>query len=435
MANPRETRALPAEPSRRDPSTATKVAVRFAKAAGVIASVAATAASALQGFTPQSLLLAGGTIIGAIVLMVLIAIFSRVPDDEPGLKLPARILIWTAVATAVVVTVMIVTYAGALMKQSLATTDAGVAPPAQEIRDPTTGDIPDRNRTPLPNSPSPSSRRAEPDLRKLFAVSTTVHAEAADDAIRRELRNRGSLGFRGKPLVLEGGRPEVYHLVADVLTLSKGSGIVTNGRRVEIRVNKLVAQEGSILSFAGSQPSVPTTPGSAGTSGRPGGYVVLASLDGVEGSLVVNLSGEPGGDGAAGAQGAQGTPGSRGANAVDGFGSCRSGGQDGGGGGRGERGLPGGDGGNGGAGGTLELGWSLSPQTPRVLFDSFGGLGGKGGAGGPGGPGGYGGQGGSGSTFCGGGHGGPMGPGGDTGPNGKDGSRGADGRKIPMQSK
>src|SRR5687768_16405182 len=110
MANGRDKQVRRTNSNRGDQSKATKVAVRFAKAAGVIASVAATAAAALQGFTPASLLLAGGTVIGAVVLMVLIAVFNRVPDDETSLALPAKILIWTATITAVVVTVMIVTY-------------------------------------------------------------------------------------------------------------------------------------------------------------------------------------------------------------------------------------------------------------------------------------------------------------------------------------
>lgn len=223
------------------------------------------------------------------------------------------------------------------------------------------------------------------------------------------------------------GQNTSQFFAADVLIL-KNASIVTNGNTLALFVNRLVSNNGKILSFADTDKKAATganatSSGQAGRPGNPGdsgGAVSIHVIQELEGTIAVDLSGQEGGNGGDGAKGSRGIAGVKGDSAVSDGLWCRRGGQDGSQGGPGNPGGNAGDGGPGGQGGTLFL-FQVNKDVGEgsYSFVANGGEGGFSGQPGEGGDGGPGGEGGNGSGACGGGHG------------GKDGSQGSSGEKNP----
>jgi hypothetical protein len=401
--------------------------VRYARILTAVAAAAATATSALQGFSAHSLLISGATVVCTLVLMVLIIVLSNVPQ-RAALHKPAMALVWTAVITSMVVTAIVVVSACLLIADRFRKTDD---PIPQEIKKSITeDDIPSSNREALPLKKS--SQLTEPSLMgAAFAAETpgATHLKAAE--LRDELRKRGSITLDGNQLTLDPKRTDAVVINAYTFRMRNGASIVTNGRELEIRAVNLVIDQGSITSHHAPAPSGVT--GTNGSNGVSGGRVLVAALDTYDGLLSVHLVGQAGGTGGPGTLGVSGPAGARGADAVTGLIDCRSGGQDGGAGGKGGPGGSGGRGGDGGSGGTLEFDWQLTDPHTRIQFVADGGKGGKGGDGGLGGPGGAGGQGGGGNGLCSGGRAGPSGPPGEKGKSGDDGNDGVPGKKTVVK--
>lgn len=204
----------------------------------------------------------------------------------------------------------------------------------------------------------------------------------------------------------------------------RDSTIITNGNTLTIFCNKLVSNQGRIISFtdstlkaaAGVDGNGPGLGGNPGQPGDSGGVVSIHVIEDIDGTIDVSLHGQAGGKGGNGAPGAQGAGGVKGANAVSDGLWCRAGGQDGSSGGTGFPGGRGGDGGAGGQGGNFYL-FRINKAVGEgsFRFTAEGGEGGEPGNPGAGGPGGPGGEGGNGSGPCSGGNGGATGPAGSTG--------------------
>ncbi|MFN2442766.1 MAG: serine protease [Thermoanaerobaculia bacterium] len=217
----------------------------------------------------------------------------------------------------------------------------------------------------------------------------------------------------------------------DTIIFKNDAQIITNGNNLRISARKIIADAGSIVSFAEeTRTAAAGGSGMPGLNGADGGEVRIEHVQEMQGLLPVRLHGQNGGPGGPGLPGAMGPAGERGSDAVPGIIDCRRGGGDGGRGGRGAPGHMGGRGGQGGAGGKLVLFDVSADVRKRIVFETLGGRGGDGGSGGPGGPGGSGGQGGSGAGLCGGGQPGPAGPAGAAGQMGERGSLGAAGAFI-----
>jgi hypothetical protein len=291
----------------------------------------------------------------------------------------------------------------------------------------------------IQSSPASSDESNEPELvvftrekvtpenlpqRLVIPISQSADSRSA----LRELLHKGSLTLDGSTLVVGPiGSNVALTIAVHTLTLAHGARIVTNGNKLTLQAVKIVGG-GSITSY---KPEDLTQEGSgigqSGPAGHAGGTLYLDIVQGLDGDLEIDLTGQNGGAGGPGAPGSAGPVGPRGSNAVQGLFDCRSGGQDGGPGGQGSPGQAGGDGGNGGNGGDLFVSKSLSAQISHLHLVSNGGSAGIKGLGGPGGPGGPGGEGGSGSGTCGGGHVGPQGPLGAMGPAGNRGTPGKGG--------
>ncbi|TAY34677.1 hypothetical protein ELH93_19545 [Rhizobium leguminosarum] len=260
-----------------------------------------------------------------------------------------------------------------------------------------------------------------------------VPVDITTDQFKARLKEGGNIVLDGNETIvgqIVPGSKSVAFLVLDKLELKNGAKIITNGNFLAIFVNKLVSEDGQIVSFRddsakagpGGAGQTPSEAGKPGSPGAGGGVVSIHVIDNIEGRLKVDLRGQDGGNGGVGAAGSKGATGSRGGDAADGplgwaGGSCD---HSGGNGAQGALGYPGGSGGSGGPGGDggyfelINIGAAPLP-TAGFDFSANGGKPGANGAGGPGGPGGNGGDGGHGSAYCGGGHGGPTGPQGNPG--------------------
>lgn len=250
---------------------------------------------------------------------------------------------------------------------------------------------------------------------------------------KARLNEGGTFSLSGGDLILapaDFAQDTTYFLALDTLELKNGARIVTNGNTLVVFANKVVSEDGAIVTFrasdrkaAGGAPPAPVSPG------VPGRLVSFHVIQQIQGILHVDLTGQDGGDGGAGRPGAAGTMGVKGESCVYDirpppfFCNCRRGGGGGGPGTPGGMGERGGDGGNGGSGGILELinvGTAPLPIA-SYTFKADAGRPGVGGVGGPGGQGGEGGLGGDGGGCCG------NGPRGAPGANGQPGAPGNSG--------
>jgi hypothetical protein len=394
--------------------------LKYARALAIIASLAAAAASYLQNFSPESLLLAGATVVGALLLMLLIVLFAEAArSGSPVLRIPAIVMTWLAVIAATITTAMILVSAGLLI--------------AERFKDPI--DEPEPNVISKPDSTLddiPTANKSAPAKKSSWRGSGTIRLVRLDqpadaDQIRAQYFRLGSVTLLKTTMTIPADPNPQGPLVLSFYTFRmQQAKILTNGRDIEIRAVKFVVDNGEILANTG--PATGLVQGTLnGVAGRDGGHVLLAALDEYRGKLTVTLSGQAGAPGGKGVTGAAGDPGGRGADAVQGVFDCRSGGQDGGAGGKGKTGGTGGNGGNGGNGGSLDTEWVATEMIASITFTKAGGPGGLAGPGGDGGPGGTGGAGGSGAGLCRGGHGGSQGPGGDGGAPGVAGASGAPG--------
>jgi len=252
-----------------------------------------------------------------------------------------------------------------------------------------------------------------------------------EDAFRLRLKNGGTVAFSQSDVVI--GEPNfqqrsLQFMALDTLKLLKGARIVTGGNDLVIIANKIVSEDGYIVAFTDktrrAKDGVGT--GAPGAPGVSGGTVTLIALDGIEGRLHIDLSGQVGGDGQQGAVGSTGTTGLKGDQPVWTLINCNKDGGNGSPGGNGGKGGAGGAAGNGGHGGTFLL-YNVGPTPiPSAYYDFVANAGQPGtpGPGGPGGEGGLGGVGGDGGGPC---HSGQQGQPGNQGPTGDTGSAGVSG--------
>lgn len=270
-------------------------------------------------------------------------------------------------------------------------------------------------------------------------VTAHVPIDITTDQFAARLKDGGKMELVGTTWTIGQGPDfagnRAAFIALDELILSDAT-IITNGNVLTIFCNKLVSNQGKIVSFTDAESTAEigtrgTTSGQGGNSGQPGdsgGVVSIHVIEDIDGTIDVSLHGQNGGKGGDGAQGAQGGAGVKGANAVSDGLWCRAGGQDGSAGGIGFPGGRGGDGGPGGQGGVFYL-FQINKAVGNGSY-RFAAKGGKGGAvGNPGvgGPGGPGGEGGNGSGACDGGHGGASGPNGSQGDPGTPGRDAGDG--------
>ena len=277
-------------------------------------------------------------------------------------------------------------------------------------------------------------------------VSPEIRADLPNQLTEPQFKARlaqgGTFSLSGGDLVLgpaDYQNPKRFFMALDTLELKNGARIVTNGNLFVLFVNKLISEDGAIVTFRDDERRATTGAiDSSGEPGIPGRLVSIHVIQTLTGILHTDLGGQAGGTGGPGHNGADGTRGPKGENAswsflpFPPFCNCNHGG---GGGGVGTPGLPGakgGTGGNGGEGGILELYNIGNEPIPDAsyTFAAAGGAGGDRGAAGRGGHGGQGGEGGNGGGCCGGGPPGPDGPGGSDGPSGDPGKKAADGQKI-----
>jgi hypothetical protein len=295
---------------------------------------------------------------------------------------------------------------------------------------------------------STQSNRQEIDLGKGTAVPLAAVREEAkapisfsdEKSFQARLKSGGIVSIAESDMVI--GEPNYeksnpQFLALDTLELKKGARIVTGGNNLVIFVNKVISEDGGVVAMTDKTINAANGAGvgARGIPGVSGGTVTIFTVNGIEGRLHVNLSGQNGGNGVKGATGQQGPPGVKGANAQMQYAIppyCKAGGQDGQPGHKGLPGLQGGAGGNGGQGGFLAIYTIGSSPVPAASWDFTGdpGKGGTPGGGGDGGPGGVGGEGGNGEGTCGGGHGAGSGPQGDPGPTGDAGLVPAKGNSI-----
>lgn len=218
--------------------------------------------------------------------------------------------------------------------------------------------------------------------------------------LRDALRAAGDLTLNRTVLVIGAADqpPQTVHLTARALKL-EGSTIVTNGHKLVIHAEQVVADGASkVVAIADDAPRK-QPPGPAGSrapdgrGGRAAGEVELYMLKPVEGRLVLDLEGQDGQDGADGGKGADGAAGAKGRSSKVKHGFCKRGAKPGGPGGDGAPGGHGGNGGDGGAGGLLNVVFYNAPvHVDRLVYDVDAGAPGRkgeagaGGKGGPGGP-------------------------------------------------
>jgi hypothetical protein len=223
-------------------------------------------------------------------------------------------------------------------------------------------------------------------------------------------------------------------MALDTLELRKGARIVTGGNDLVIFANKIISEDGSIVAFTEKtrKATDATQPGGAGAPGVSGGTVTLIAVNGVDGRLHVDLSGQDGGTGQKGAPGAPGAHGAKGEDASSGPLGCNHGGGGGLPGSDGQKGATGGPGGNSGSGGSFFLYNVGDKPVPTAVweFKAIAGAPGNTGPGGDGGAGGAGGDGGNGGGFCGGGPPGASGHNGPSGEIGPEGRKGSDGNSL-----
>ncbi len=259
-------------------------------------------------------------------------------------------------------------------------------------------------------------------------------------SFQARLKAGGTFSLSGGDLVL--GPPsfsdnKTLFMALDTLELKRGARLVTNGNALIIFVNKLISEDGKVISFLepNREAADGDSAGEPGDPGVPGRLVSIHVVQELSGILHVDLSGQNGGNGATGAVGPQGSAGQKGEKGVNQVccpPECKRGGQDGTPGHRGGKGSAGGAAGNGGAGGILELfnvGATPIPSE-RFTFVAKAGTPGTPGVGGNGGPGGPGGQGGDGDGLCGGGGQGPSGPAGPSGDAGSQAKKPEEGQAI-----
>lgn len=255
--------------------------------------------------------------------------------------------------------------------------------------------------------------------------------------LQLRLRNGGTVLISESDLVT--GEPNfskrgLQYMALDTLELNKGARIVTGGNDLIIIANKIISEDGAIIAFTKKtrKAASATSPGNPGSPGVSGDTVMLIAINGIEGRLHVDLSGQDGGDGAKGITGQVGRHGDRGDQAVWTLLNCNKGGGNGSDGGTGEKGGAGGAAGNGGNGGTFLL-YNVGPAPiPAADWDYVkkGGTRGTPGKGGDGGPGGPGGQGASGGGPCRNGKPGHTGPRGQRGDSGSKGFNGSEGTSL-----
>jgi len=260
-------------------------------------------------------------------------------------------------------------------------------------------------------------------------VRAPIESGLTPEQFRIRLASGGTVVLGGADLVI--GSPnlkknDVTFLALDSLEMKRGARIVTGGNTLVIFVNKLISEDGSIVSFKDdTRGAASGGPGGPGDSGVAGGLVSIHIVEKLTGILHVDLSGQDGGKGGdSTVLGAAGPNGSKGDQAISGTFGCSKGGGNGTPGAPGGIGGTGGDGGAAGAGGTLELFNVGGEPIPAAsyTFSAKPGHGGAPGAGGPGGPGGKGGDGGDGAGFC---NGGSPGANGGVGPVGAAGHPGS----------
>jgi hypothetical protein len=252
-----------------------------------------------------------------------------------------------------------------------------------------------------------------------------------------DLASHGKVVIRKSTVVV--GEPDfqkrsVFFLYLDTLELLDHAGIVTGGNDLVIICNKLKAEDATITAFTEKTKKAAdaSATGGAGVPGVSGGTVTIIAINGIEGRLHVDLSGEDGGNGANGQLGANGLPGAKGENPEWGLFGCSHGGGDGLPGTPGQRGATGGPAGNGGSGGAFFLYNAGRDPIPTAAFEFVANSGNPGtsGPGGEGGIGGHGGDGGNGGGPCSGGHPGPNGANGANGETGQPGRQGSAGTSL-----
>ena len=246
-------------------------------------------------------------------------------------------------------------------------------------------------------------------------------SETSELSRRAALRERPALILDGTTIIL-GTPPEIRSIVTPKLVL-RNSTLVTNGHDLDIEVETLAVENGTIRAFPKA------AGGEISANGRSGGRVHIHVHGRIEGVLRVDLSGEAGVAGTPGRGGVNGAAGEKGANAASVPSGCQRSAATGTNGQTGRVGEPGGDGTDGGAGGTLVIVNADAASVARTIeFTASGGAGGAAGAGGAGGSGGAGGPGGDSIGRCmGDGARGARGADGLSGAAGKAGRAGADG--------
>jgi hypothetical protein len=294
-------------------------------------------------------------------------------------------------------------------------------------------------QAPVPQKPRPAQPTGpqEIDFGKGNPVQlTTVRAEArapiafnTGQELQIRLKSGGTVVISESDLVTGDpnfGKRGLQFMALDTLELKKGARIVTGGNDFVVFANKIISEDGAIVAFTDKTRKAAdfTAVGGPGAPGVSGGTVTLIAINGIEGRLRVDLSGEDGGNGATGAPGVRGQDGAKGENADWTLLNCQHDGGGGTAGANGGQGATGGPAGNGGHGGSLFL-YNVSDKPVAQAFYDFvakAGDAGEPGTGGTGGAAGLGGEGGNGGGPC---HGGPRGANGNPGPQG---SRGPGGK-------
>src|SRR5579863_1070900 len=119
----------------------------------------------------------------------------------------------------------------------------------------------------------------------------------SDSDFKLRLANGGTVAFSQSDLVL--GVPNfqqrsLQFMALDTFELLKGARIITGGNDLVIIANKIVSEDGHIISFDGStrKASDGSGAGAPGAPGVSGGTVTLIAINGIEGRLHVDLSGQ-----------------------------------------------------------------------------------------------------------------------------------------------